>query len=331
MPNHWLVNCILPPVAAASLSCEVARGGPAEERPATDQPAFRLFYVFPASSEVRKVCEQLGFEPMPLVTQWRFFNAREDRFDPDKYQRLIWTPGRPTGYPPDVGGWEQHGVPPDYPGWIDLDFERPLTVARAEEYKALIRETRRLRPRARICLHGYILRRRAEGERAKLVDDIVSRCDAVSPPIYPNFRPNFSNLKQQLDLHRNRLRFCLELKSRHGVKVFPIVWKRYLRAAAKDSGTSRSQYVTPPAIARQFAELVVGAEHEGHRVDGVIVFGNDALVLHRPQTKRKGVLSHSDTADQQAADRSDVEFLRIVADAARATVDASAGKSTSSK
>ena len=284
----------------------------------SEEQSFELFQTFRPSPAVETVCRRLGFKPIPLITQRRFYREREGRVDGEKYARRIWMPGEDQDEPPEFGGWERYGIPPDFDGWVDLDFEKPLDARSVVAYKDMIRETRRLRPRAKICLHGYILRQEPQGERGELVHEIVSMCDAISPPIYPRFTADFGNLKQQLHVHRKRIQFCLDLKARHGVKVFPVMWKRYgAKPAVTDEAGRKVRTLIPEEIVGQFAEMVVTTERNGDRVDGIIVWGNDPLVLYRSPRKPALDFAHPDTPDQASADASDIRFLEIIAAAVR--------------
>ncbi len=286
--------------------------------PAASAPrAFELFESIRPSPEVKAVCERLSYQPMPLISHWRFFNERDKLFDAERYARSIWTPDRQMDEPPHIGGWEKYGIPPGYGGWVDLDMETPLDARTGPEYEAFIKETRRLRPEAKICLHGYILREEAKGERGELVHRIVSLCDAISPPIYPQFTADYSNVTQQLHACRNRIRWSLDLKARHGVKVFPAMWKRHgKQPQIYDAQGRKVRDLTPPEIVRSFADLVVTEERNGLRCDGIVVWGNDPLVLYRsPQKTPPLDFVHPDTPDQKSADASDIRFLEIVAEA----------------
>lgn len=278
-------------------------------------PGFQLFETFRPSPQVQEVCDRLGFQPIPLVTARRFYSRREGRVDPEKYQENIWTPDGPADMPPQFGRWERWGIPPNFSGWIDLDFEEPLNQRSVEAYKAAIAQTRRLRPNAKICLHGYILRQEPKGARGKLVNDIVSLCDAISPPIYPVFTAEFANLDQQLRMHEKRIRFCLELGARHNVEVFPVMWKRYRgKPSIVHSTGQHVRRIIPAQIVRQLAEVVVSTELDGRHVDGIIVWGNDPLVLYWPPEKDPLDYMHDDTPDQAAIDASDIRFLEIIAE-----------------
>ncbi len=307
---------------AAAACANAGRDEPApapQPPPAASAPrAFELFESIRPSPEVLAVCERLGYQPMPLITHWRFFNERDKRFEPERYAANIWTPDREMDEPAHIGGWEKYGIPPGYAGWVDLDMETPLDARSALEYEAFIRETRRLRPEAKICLYGHILREEPKGERGDLVHRIVSLCDAISPPIYPMFGADYDNVTQQLRACRNRIRWSLDLKERHGVKVFPAMWKRHGKQPQMlDAQGRKIRDLTPPEIVRSFAELVVTTEQNGRRCDGVIAWGNDPLVLYRSPEKTPPLdFTHPDTPDQESADASDIRFLEIIAEEA---------------
>jgi hypothetical protein len=255
----------------------------------------RLMSVAWTSVEVAQEAAAAGWVSIPLLTHRFHFDAQADAFDIQKYTERIWFPERaPEAYLPgtfDPGGsnWSRIGVPNDdspslYTGWVDLDFERYAPVRFPEDHPAeevnriaqsyvdLAQVTRDLRPNARIILHGLVSRTGSDAGRL-IVEEIVSRYDAISPSIYPRFKLGFTNLEQQLDLFRERLQYCAELREMYGVKLMPIVWKRYepLDHGAYHPESGRVWHnVMPEGIGR--AVLLVVAEYDP---DGIIVFGMD--------------------------------------------------------
>ncbi|MHC5008131.1 MAG: hypothetical protein ACYTGF_12310 [Planctomycetota bacterium] len=247
------------------------------------------------SLEVRQEAIADGWEPIPLMTDRFHYDAEEDAFDGRQYADRIWWPEWatqefvPGTFEPAGRNWEKLGIPGDdspsvYAGWADLDFERyapiwhpeehdPEEVSRiAQSYLNLAWTTRELRPNARIILHGLVNQTGSDTGRA-IIEQIVGHYDAISPSIYPRFTEGFTNLDPQLNQFRQRLEFCVELRAAHGVKIMPIIWKRY---EPLDHGEINPQtglpwrIVMPPDVARAVLEMLVEFD-----LDGVIVFGPD--------------------------------------------------------
>ena len=287
---------------------------------------FHLFQMFKPTPEVLKVAETMGFEPIALITKWRFYDSDAERFSSTKYAQKIWTPEQNPL--PGLGTWEKYGIPPGWPIWADLDFEewgpifhpeqydRATVASRVRDYKLLIKWTRILRPEATVCIHGLV-RNELTGLSGALIEDIVSLCDAVSPSLYSNFNRELTNVQQQFGIKEERLLACLGLKRDHGVKVLPLVGKRYRLLdengdPAVDEEGRKILLLTPPSILRDMMELILTTELDGLRVDGVIVWGNDNRIL-RSNGKANFVIP--DTPDQQTADLTDARFLEIITDA----------------
>ena len=70
--------------------------------------------------------------------------------------------------------------------------------------------------------------------------------------------------------------------------------------------------IPPPHIQRRIIETALLAEHQGMRIDGVILWWKDNGLL-ATQTDLETI---PDTPDQAAADRSDVQFARMISDVA---------------
>jgi hypothetical protein len=270
------------------------------------------------------VAEALGYQPAALITKWRFFDLETDSFDFSKYTQKIWTPDNDPV--PGFGGWEKFEIPPHRAVWADLDFEKwecilqpdtcvdEAVAARVEDYLQLIQATRTLRPDAQVCLHGLV-RSELGGESGALIEGIVSRCDAVSPSLQSNLKEDLGNVQQQMEIKRIRVRESLKLKRDHGVKVLPLVHKRY-RLLDEDGNGQLDEHgrkiflLAPPEVLEQMMEVVFTTQVDGLKVDGVIVWSVDNRVLNGQGDG--GSFAIPDTPDQQTADQTDIQFLNII-------------------
>jgi hypothetical protein len=282
-------------VGSLSLALAVAQDGSPGDLEDPDLPGPQLMFAAWLGDEVRQEAVAEGWVPIPLMTHRFYYDADADAFDPLMYADQIWWPEWttpefvPGAFDPNGRNWERLGIPDDdnpsvYAGWADLDFERYAPIWHPEEhdseeviriaqsYVELAWATRELRPNAQIILHGLVNRTGSDTGRA-FIEQIVGHYDAISPSIYPRFNEGFTNLEQQLNLFRQRLQFCVELRETRGVKIMPIVWKRY---RPLDHGEINPQtglpwsIVMPLDVARAVLETL--AEYD---LDGIIVFGPD--------------------------------------------------------
>ena len=279
------------------------------------------------SLELRQEAIADGWMPIPLMVHRFHYDAEEDAFDGLRYADRIWWPEWttpefiPGTFEPAGRNWEKLGIPGDdnpsvYASWADLDFERyrpvwhpedhdPQEVTRiAQSYFDLAWATRELRPNARIILHGLVNQTGTEAGRA-IIEQIVGQYDAVSPSIYPRFNEGFTNIEQQFNLFRQRLQFCVELRAAYGVKIMPIVWKRY---EPLDHGEINPRtglpwsIVMPPDVARAVLEML--AEYD---LDGIIVFGPDGRNHWRVEPRWP-----PDTPTPQQADDTTRRWLKMI-------------------
>jgi hypothetical protein len=308
----------------------VAASGQPED--VTEGPRLRLMFTAWMSDEVRQEAVAEGWVPIPLMVHRFHYNPDEDAFDGQRYADRIWWPEwtRPDFVPgtfdPDGRNWEKLGIPDDdspsaYTGWADLDFERYSPVWYPEDhpsdeitrialsYVNLALVTRQLRPSAKVILHGLVNRTGSETGRG-IIEEIASYYDAVSPSIYPRFTEGFTNLPQQLNLFRDRLQFCAELRATLGIKIFPIVWKRYHPLDHGETNPATGEpwgIVMPPDVARAVLEVV--ADHDP---DGIIVFGPDGRNHWRVDPSWP-----PDTPTAEDVDRTTRSWLKLIADVFR--------------
>ncbi|MHC4427968.1 MAG: hypothetical protein ACYS0D_05105 [Planctomycetota bacterium] len=286
---------------------------------------FLRLQMFLPTADVLKDAEELGFEPIALVTKHRFYDEEADAFDPDKYEAKIWTPDD-DAYP-DLGTWEKFGIPPAMPVWCDLDYEKwdeifypenfthQQVQHRLQDYLNLIQTTRDLRPNAFVCMHGLV-RGELSGPSGDLITEIVTRCDAQSPTLRSRFYEDLSNVNGQMAIKETRLVASLELKRDYGLPVLPLISKRYrlLDENGEPAVNEQGQWIlllTPVDILEQMMELILTTEVDGYRVDGVIVWANDNKVLRNGDDSYYAI---PDTKTQREADASDRQFLRLIHD-----------------
>lgn len=282
------------------------------------------------SPQVRVSATSRGWAPVPLITHRFHYDAIQDRFDAVEYLENIWWPQ----WSPDwqIPGTitpqsmcERFGIPNDdenelFNGWVDLDFERYAPIRNPEEhessevlriynsYMALVAATRALRPNAKTILHGLVNRYESEAGRF-LIESIVAQHDAVSPSIFPEFEEGFPDLNLELNRVRARMEFCKELRATYGVKVIPIVWKRYF---PKDHGDINPlsdppepfRIVMPEWVAREILAVVLE-----YQPDGIIVFGSDGKNHYLVEPNWP-----TDTPNGAAVDATTEEFLALIED-----------------
>ncbi len=253
---------------------------------------FEIYEMLCRTPEFHAEAERYGVRTVPLITEWRFYDHEAGRLDLDRYREKIWTPGRPDQ-------WLQcidytFGIPEGWDDWIDLDFEEwapirspedhptSLVEARVREYKQLIKTTRQLRPRAKVCLHNML---RANPQRdpqtAAIELEIAKLCDATSPSMYVKE----GRFGHDWDIHAGLLRRCLSVKKETGLQVYPVIWNRY---------RTKPFRLMPLEILREQVEKILRFEHEGQRVDGLFMFGDKEA-------------EHA---------QSNLEYLRVVAETA---------------
>lgn len=321
--TQWVAGLVIA-VAATPQLCH----GPTQPSPPPVEPAdLVLLEAFWPSPAVKKVLAELGYDTLVQITPKRFWSNRTNLFDVARYERFIWTPNDEGAVPRAFGSAQRYGIPPGYDGWVLLDLEKwdPLfrpddfddeTVRRrVADYKNLIAATRRLRPKAKICWFGLV-RGPLGGRSGELIEQIVRLADGISVPMFSNLRQDYRNLDHQIEIHQSRLKACLALKKKYSLKVLPVLSKRHNvkvgRGILRDEAGTPIRMIPPPHVQRRIIETALSIEHEGMRVDGVILWWKDNGLL-ATQTDLDTI---PDTPDQAAADRSDVQFARMVAEAA---------------
>ena len=321
--TQWVAGLAIA-VAATPQRCH----GPKQSSPPPVEPAdLVLLEAFWPSPAVKKELGELGYETLAHITQKRFWNNHTQMYDAARYKRFIWTPNDESAVPQAFGSAERYGIPPGYDGWVLLDFEKwdPLigpaefeeeTVRRrVREYTDLIAATRRLRPKAKICWYGLV-RGPLDGRSGELIEQIVRLADGIGVSMFSNLRQDYGNLDHQNDIHQSRLKACLALKKKYGLKVFPVLSKRHNvkvgRGILRDEAGTPIRMIPPPNVQRRIIATALSIEHQGMRADGVILWWKDNGLL-ATQTDLDTI---PDTPDQAAADRSDVEFARMISEVA---------------
>lgn len=273
---------------------------------------FPLLDVAWWSPEVKAEMRAAGWLEVPLIPH-RFFCTRCAEcppapwgvlpclYDDNKYRTRVWHPwaqpqlldGSVVCDWPEGNHWSRCGIPPGYDGFVDLDYEMYAYVVRPElmdpattdlvlqGYVDLIETTRELRPDAVLIQHGLckLIPTTPEGEAA--VRRLTALVDVISPPIYPAFTPAFANLEAELERFDRMLTWCDTLRADLGVKVMPVVWKRYAPRNCPECPDGPGLFgkwaiVMPPAIMRRVLEVVAA-----HEPDGLMVFGPDGKNLYR--------------------------------------------------
>jgi hypothetical protein len=279
------------------------------------------------SEEVRNDAIADGWAPVPLLTHRFYFDADADAFDGPMYAERIWWPEWtapefiPGAVQPDALHWEKFGIPTDnnpaaFTGWADIDLERyapvrfpedhpPQEVLRiASAYLDVADATRAMRPHAKLILHGLVNKPGSAAGRA-VIEYIVDHYDAISPSVYPHFTEGFANFTDEMMKIHQRLQFCEQLRETHGVKIYPILWKRYTPI---DHGEINPLTGEPWAIVMNEniarAVLIHVAMHD---VDGVIVFGPDGRNHFRVEPNWP-----PDTPTPEAVDETTRRYLDLV-------------------
>ncbi len=321
--THWVAGLAVT-LAATPQRCD----GPKQSSPPPVEPAdLVLLEAFWPSPAVKKVLAALGYDTLVHITAKRFWSNRTNSFDVARYERFIWTPNDEGAVPREFGSAQRYGIPPAYDGWVQLDLEKwdPLfhpddfddeTVRRrVADYKDLIAATRRLRPKAKICWHGLV-RGPLDGRSGELIEQIGRLADGISVPMFSNLRQDYRNLDHQVEIHQSRIKACLALKKKYGLKVLPVLSKRHnvkLRGGIlRNDGGTPIRLISPPHVQRRIIETALLTEHQGMRIDGVILWWKDNGLL-ATQTDLDTI---PDTPDQAAANRSDVQFARMISEVA---------------
>ncbi len=263
---------------------------------------FEVFEVILASPAIVDELQELEHQAIPLMGPWRHTDEATGDFDMERYIQNIWRPDADFGVPEGYGSEERYGIPPGYTGWVILDYEQWNIPARVIDFLALIATTRQLRPEASIALYW---KPNINGNYLYLQTEmlILSQVDAIVPTTY--LLNSLQNLAAQLYNREQRVRYCLELGQALDKKVFPIVWKRY--AAGLDEQGRKIQRLLPPVLFEAVVDLCM-VEHEGAHADGIVLWGNDNLVLFNPN----GNVVQPDTPTQFHVDVTDLASVLIV-------------------
>ncbi len=249
------------------------------------------------TTEIQALLDDAEFDRVPLLTKRYYFNETTQRFDVKKFERMIW---------PRDTALRNNAIPPGYSGWAILDFEewdpirnpekytRQEVLNRVQDYKDLIAATRRLRPNTKFVLHNFSI---PAGQRRipEFVEEITRLCDGTSPAMWIT---DLNRVDQQLRVLQRRLDYSLLMKKKYGLKVIPVIGKRTVTRTPEGQ---RVQSLMPIDVFRRVAEFALTYEHQGEGVDGLILWSNDYVVLHR----HAGTRSHPDTKTQADIDRSD--------------------------
>lgn len=310
MTRTLLLGAVL---AIGTQAESTARGRPAPGRGVRSQgatmvpaqsPSVVLLETIWESPTVEPVTAALGIQPMPLVAEWRFFNQSLGRFDRVKYMENIWRPDLLYGVPGEYGDETRFGIPEGYDGWVLLDFEPPVLADHVESYVTLIAETRALRPDAQLCAY-LIAQPFGDFWYHQAVATILPHVDAIAPQIFLTHHTSGQSVIEQENNLEAVMQYCLDLGQQYGVKVLPMVWKRY--GAGTDELGRKIQLLLPAAYFGDTVEIAL-ADYDGVRADGVILFGADNLVYFNPE----GTRVHPDTTDQETIDTSEITALEIV-------------------
>ena len=78
----------------------------------------------------------------------------------------------------------------------------------------------------------------------------------------------WESFEQQWSIHEQRLVRILELKKQTGIRVFPVVWKRW---------RSQPREIMPEEIQREQIRRILKMEVGGTRVDGLWIFGSEGV------------------------------------------------------
>lgn len=263
---------------------------------------FQIFEAILPSPFIADELEGFEHQPIPLMGPWRHTDEETGDFDIARCIENIWRPDVGFGVPEGYGSEERYGIPPGYTGWVILDYEQWNLPYRLVDFLALIATTRQLRPQALIALYW-----KPNLNGGSVYDQtealIISQVDAIAPPTY--LLNSLENLAAQLYNREQRVRHCLELGQAHGKEVFPIVWKRY--AAGVDEQGNKVQRLLAPDVFDAVLDLAM-VEHEGAQADGIILWGNDNLVLFNPD----GNVVHPDTPTQYHVDVTDLASVLFV-------------------
>lgn len=263
-----------------------------------------LFQAIVPSPAVRQVMADMGFQSIPIMGPWRHSDP-EGNFDPARYQQNIWRPDVLFDIPPGFGDHARYGIAPGYTGWVILDYEHWDILNHLNDFAALINFTRMLRPGVKICMY-WVPRLDANPPYRQAEATILGMADAISPPVY--LLNNLENLTGQLYNRQERVRYCLELGQELNKLVMPIVWKRF--PAGIDEDGKVVQLFLPPPLLDDLVQVAL-LNHEGLQADGLIVWGNDSLVLYQPDDPRV----HPDTPTQFSVDLTDLSCVQIVTSA----------------
>ncbi len=287
------------------------------------------------SPQVRASATSRGWVPIPLMTHRYHYDAEQDSFNAEKYANNIWWPEWtpswqiPGSVTPEAM-CERFGIRNDndpdlYRGWVDLDFERYGPIRSPEDYEPaevlrifnsyldLAAATRELRPSAKIILHGLYKSYASEAGRV-LIEQIAVHYDASSPSIYPQFEEGFGDLEQQLAVFRDRMQFCSDLRETYGLKLIPIVWKRYYpldHGEINPLSDPPQPYwiVMPEWVGRAVLEVILE-----YNPDGIIVFGSDGKNHYRLEPNWP-----PDTPNGDAADATTEAWLGLIEELVGAT------------
>ncbi len=272
--------------------------------------SMELFEMIIPSPGVQGVAVQLGFDPIPLVPESRFIDPDTGDYSFAHYQNYIWRPDLTFGIPESFGSETRYGIPPGWTTWVLLDYENwdisnPNIM---NNFVNLTAGTRTLRPDADIAQYW---RPDLNTDEATLQAEntILSLADAIAPPLY--LLDSLDNLPLQMYTLQARVEYCIDMGIELGLRVYPIVWKRY--GAGQDADGNKIQALLTAELIEAVVEFAM-TERQGVRADGIMVFGNDNVVRYYSAS----TIIHPENPTQEESDVTDIQCLSIVAQVAEA-------------
>jgi hypothetical protein len=182
----------------------------------------------------------------------------------------------------------------DYDGLIILDWEgedfntlkfKPIEEQSfnksIQQFIALIKYTRELRPKAQIGVWDlplsiyYVNVDTTWRKRNSLIDEIIMECDVLMPNLYDYYPTGAVPWQDDTAYVREVLKVTFEKATKYNKAVMPFVWHRYSDAVE----ASALKAIEPYEFVQQM-KLIAETSYFGRKVNGVIWWQEDLYYIN---------------------------------------------------